>query len=286
MRKSGLNPDQLMRRQLYSLLKPLPQDPKSVNLVGNDFALDHTSELYTILTENGFTLREAAACRTYEEYLQMAAGSVNITNFPAAYPAGEMLKKKLGQKHLYLPFSFDYEEITENLKLLCRELGIEMPDVTARIEACEELLGRAHDLIGDTPIVIDYTVAPRPLSLARMLLRHGFRVTAVYADAFTGDEKQDFEILKKENPDLMLYPTIHTSMRVASRKRTEKILAIGQKAAYFTGSDYFVNLVEGGGLYGFDAVRQMAERMMEAYETPKNARELIQIKGMGCGCCQ
>jgi hypothetical protein len=216
----------------------------------------------------------------------MAVSSVNITNFPAAYPAGEMLKEKLGQKHLYLPFSFDYEEITENWQTLCRELKIEMPDMAAQIQACEDLLDRAYDLIGNTPIAIDYTVAPRPLSLARLLLRRGFRVTAVYADGFTKDEKQDFEILQKEHPDLILYPTIHTSMRVASRRRTEKVLAIGQKAAYFTGSDYFVNLVEGGGLYGFDAIRQMAELMMEAYETPKNARKLIQIKGMGCGCCQ
>jgi hypothetical protein len=286
MRKSGLNPDQLMRRQLYSLLKPLPQNPKSVNLVGNDFALDHTSELYTILTENGFILREAATCGTYEEYLQMAVSSVNITTFPAARPAGEMLQNKLGQKHLYLPFSFDYEEITGNLKTLCEELQIAMPDVTPWITECEELLQKAKERIGDTPIAIDYTVVPRPLSLVRLLLRHGFLVTAVYADGFTGDEKEDFEALQKEAPNLMLYPTVHTSMRVAARQRSQKVLAIGQKAAYFTGSDYFVNLVEGGGLYGFDAIRQMAKQMVDAYETPKNARELIQIKGMGCGCCQ
>ena len=29
MRKSGLTPDQIMRRQLYSLLRPLPKDPRA-----------------------------------------------------------------------------------------------------------------------------------------------------------------------------------------------------------------------------------------------------------------
>ena len=36
MRKSGLTPDQLMRRQLYSLLKPCEQD-HGVNILGNCF---------------------------------------------------------------------------------------------------------------------------------------------------------------------------------------------------------------------------------------------------------
>ena len=58
MRKSGLTPDQLMRRQLYSLLKKQPLDQKSVNIIGNDFATLPTSELVTIVKEGGYTLRE------------------------------------------------------------------------------------------------------------------------------------------------------------------------------------------------------------------------------------
>ena len=73
-------------------------------------------------------------------------------------------------------------------------------------------------------------------------------------------------------------------MRVLSRKCSEKILAIGQKAAYFTGSDNFVNIVEGGGMYGFDGICRMAELMVDAYLHKKDARSLIQIKGLGCGC--
>lgn len=289
MRKSGLNPDQTMRRQLYSLLKPLPKNPRIISLVGNDFAFDHTSELYALPAENGFTVLEAATCTTYEEYLELAKSSACITTFPAAVPAGQMLEERFGQKHLYLPFSFDYNEITESLKRLCGALDIKVDvrEVAAKsVVACDAALKSAHELIGDTPIVIDYTAFPRPLGLARLLLAHAFNVRAVYADSFTGDEREDFEMLKKELPDLVLYPTIHTSMRVASRQNTEKILAIGQKAAYFTGSDYFVNIVEGGGMYGFDGILRLTQLMCEAYSEQKNARALIQIKGMGCGCCQ
>ena len=74
-------------------------------------------------------------------------------------------------------------------------------------------------------------------------------------------------------------------MRVAPRETAGKTLAVGQKAAYFTGTPYFVNVVEGGGMYGFDGICRMAGLMEEAFSAPKDTRALIQIKGLGCGCC-
>lgn len=284
MRKSGLNPDQTMRRQLYSLLKPRPLNPHAVSIVGNDFPLDKTSELYTLLTNNGFTLREVATSKTYEDYQQMAESLVCITTFPAAKPAGEMLEEKLGQKQLYLPFSFDYEEIQKNLNVLCQELNLQQPDYEEKIATSEAALEEAQQLIGKTPIAIDYTAFPRPLGLAKLLLEHGFHVKSVYVDSFTSEEKEVFEELKQTVPELELYPTIHTSMRVVPRTSVEKVLAIGQKAAYFTGSDYFVNVVEGEGLYGFDGICRLSQLMQEAYLEPKDTRTLIQVKGWGCGC--
>ncbi len=60
---------------------------------------------------------------------------------------------------------------------------------------------------------------------------------------------------------------------------------MGQKAAYFTGTDNFVNIVEGGGMYGFDGICRMAEKLEDAFLHKKDARRLIQIKGLGCDCC-
>ena len=74
-------------------------------------------------------------------------------------------------------------------------------------------------------------------------------------------------------------------MRVEPRQSREKTLAIGQKAAYFTGSAYFVNLVEGGGLSGFAGIAHLAGRMREAFLRPKDTQRLIEQKGFGCGCC-
>ena len=74
-------------------------------------------------------------------------------------------------------------------------------------------------------------------------------------------------------------------MRVEPRKSEGKILAIGQKAAYFTGTDYFVNIVENGGYYGFSAIENICKDLIEAFNSPKDTKKLIQIKGMGCCGC-
>lgn len=285
MRKSGLNPDQTMRKQLYSLLKPRKLNPKSVSIVGNDFAMDKKSELYALLAGNGFTVREITGCKTYEEYQQMAESAFCVSYYPAAKAAGDELERRLGQKHLCIPFSFNYDEISENLKYLCETVGIRTPDFSPGIARCEAVLGKTAEELGDTPVAVDCTAFPRPLGLARLLLSHGFHVTRVYADSFSSSERADFDALQSLAPDLLLYPVSQPAMRILPRSPAEKTLAIGQKAAYFTSSNYFVNLVEGGGLYGFSGICRLAEMMSEAFREPKNARHLIQIKGLGCGCC-
>ena len=60
------------------------------------------------------------------------------------------------------------------------------------------------------------------------------------------------------------------------------ILAIGQKAAYFTGTKYFVNLVENGGLYGFRGIIRLAKEMTEGALHPRQPREMISEKALGC----
>lgn len=287
MRKSGLTPDQTMRRQLYSLLKPRENKSNLIHIAGCDFPLDRDSELAAILTANDYQVREIASCKTYEEYQQLAECSYSITTFPAARVAGDYLEKNHGQKHLYLPSSFDYEVIEKNLTLLQETLGLpaDSIDTKAKQTACEAALAKAKELIGDTEITIDFTAFPHILSLTKLLITHGFRVTRLYTDSFPEEEREIFDWLQQHAPHLTIYPTVHASMRIQPRKSEGKVLAIGQKAAYFSGTDYFVNVVEGAGLWGYEAIIKLAGLMCEACETPKDTKSLIQIKGMGCGNC-
>ena len=284
MRKSGRTPDQLMRSRLYSLLEPRPQNADAVDILGNDLPTDETSELYEVLRRAGKTVRDITRLHTWAAYQEMAEAAWYITTYPSAKAGGEDLEKRLGGRHLYLPACFGASEIEGHLRSLEAALGAEPGDYTAAKEQAQAALDEAAREIGDTPVSIDYTAHPRPLGLARLLTEHGFRVREVFLDAVTTEEKAEFEWLQREAPDMMLYPTVSPGMRVRPREE-QGTLAVGQKAAYFTGTDHFVNLVEGSGLYGFDGIRKLAALLREAYRMPKDTRSIIQIKGWSCGGC-
>jgi len=286
MRKSGLTDDEVMRRQLYAPLKETQKDGGYVNIIGNDRATDESSELVSMIRDSGFGIRDITLCRNYLEYLKMAESAVNITYIYAAHAAGEDLERRLAQKHLYLPLSYSSSEIIENYGKLASVLGIAEPDFSKSEERTKKSLEDARRVIGNTPIEIDYTSTPRPLGLARSLLEHGFAVRKVYGDCFTDEEEKDFDWLRENVPDLILSPTVHPGMRfLAHGAHDGKVLAIGQKAAYFGGTGNFVNIVAGGGMYGFDGIARLAGLMTDAYLHGKDTKSVISLKGWGCESC-
>ncbi len=312
MRKSGLTPDQLMRSRLYMLLHEREINTDAVAIIGNDLPTQTDSDLMRLLNAAGLKVHEITSCRDYTEYQQMAESSVYISYNPDAAPGGDMLAERLGGRHHYMKLSFDYDEIDGEFRKLAETLTAETcggadSDGSAvnnsrktAIDNCIEELkeqGRADcrkaldetlALVGNTPVTIDYTFCPRPLGLARLLLDNGFNVTKVYLDGIPGADRPDYEILKDKYPELMLHPTVHAAMRFAASENAEsecKVLAIGQKAAYFENTDNFVNVVEGGGMIGYEAVTHTLELMREAFSEKKNMRDLVQIKGLGCEVC-
>lgn len=293
MRKSGMTPDQLMRSRLYTMLHEREINPRAVAIIGNDLPTDEDSELMYILKSNDFIVHEITSCKSYEEYQEMAESAYYISYYPDAVPGGDMLADRLGGKHIKMDFSFDYEEIDETFAELAGALGInprKPSDISDARRLCEEELVATKELVGDTPIAIDYTYCTRPLGLAKMLLTHGFNVQRVYLDAVSGGDKDAFDYLKRKYPDLILSPTVHAGMRFAQTANSgagSKVLALGQKAAYFENTNHFVNLVEGGGMMGYEAIYRTARLMREAFETEKDMKELVGIKGLGCegGCC-
>jgi len=285
MRKT-ISPDAKMRMQLYSLLKPLPADPRSVSIIGCDRPTDENSELVKIIRGSGLRLRDITLCETYDEYLSMAESAVNITYLPNAKPAGDSLERRLGIKHLYLPVSFDREEIRRNYSLLCKTLGISIPDLSEDERAAEDALRSAHKLIGDTAVAVDFTAVSRPFGFAELLCRHGFRVKYIFADSVSPEDKGAFDSLKKDFPDIEIRSAVNAKMLCATELAPkEKILAVGQKAAYYCATDYFVNIVSGGGFYGFAGICALAGLMEDAYLHPRARREIIRLKGLGCESC-
>ena len=297
MRKSGLTPDQLMRSRLYMLLHEREKNPDAVAIIGNDLPTDEDSDLMLMLKGADLKVHEITSCRNYAEYQEMAESSVYVSYNPDAAPGGEMLSDRLGGTHYAMKFSFDYEEIDETFAGLTKVLedatgrtGLAMSaeEIAAKRAECERELEETKKLIGSTPVSIDYTYCPRPLGLARLLLDHGINVTRVYVDGIPGGDRAAFDHLQKEHPDLMIYPTVHPGMRFARTANEEEggfVLAIGQKAAAFDNTDHFVNVVEGGGMTGYEAITRTCSLIRDAYLNRKPMRELVQVKGLGCEVC-
>lgn len=304
MQKHGLTPDQKLRKAMYDPLITKEPDPLTVTLVGSDFVLDESSDIKRLLRSTGHTLRELPACKTWAEYQQLGSAEIFVSCYPPAKYGAAMLTERLNRTHLYLPGCFDYEEIKEEIRNLIKELqagwsredtsNTKCADITSEeIEAfyqreitlCEDSINHAKSIIGGTPVVLDYLYHPRPLGLAKLLLEHGFHVTTVYLDSISPEEKPTFDWLKLHHPDLELRATIQTKMRVLPRGTEGKVLAIGQKAAWFSGSRNFVNMVQGGGLWGFDGIRGTMELMTEAFLEEKDPEDLIVRKGWGCESC-
>ena len=284
MQKGGMTPDQKLRMAMYDCLEEREKNPRQINIVGNDLALQPDCEMFALLKAGGYTVKDITACETFEEYLSMAESFLNIVTYPAARAGGEKLSERLGMKFLYLPQTFDYREIDRELALLAETLGLAAPDTTSLREKCEAKLEETRALLDGMPVAVDAAAAPRVLGLARLLLSHGFSVIRIYVDSFSPEEKDDWQWLKDHAPEVEVCATIHAGMRVLPR-RPERVLAIGQKAAYFHQTGHFVNMVEGGGLYGYAGILELCERIRDAFYHTRDTKDLIVRKGLGCMSC-
>ena len=265
--------------------KPDVINSKRINLIGSNLSLYKKAELRGWLSENGYTLQEIQDCTTFDEYLLMAQAGLNLYYEPLAQMAAEDLEKRLGTRSCYLTFSFRKEELLDDYKKLAEILQLPCPAFSEDIREMEAALEETRNLIGDTEIVLDYTFTFRILSFARFLLENGFRVTEVYADGFAADDKESFEFLKENYPELVIRPTNRPGMRFVHEEAKGKVLAVGQKAAYFRGTDYFVNVAESGGYFGFRGITEILRLMREAFLEKKDRKEVIQKKGFGCESC-
>ena len=278
-------PDILGRRQLMRAVTKQPRC-RAVNYIVNYYPVDPDNELTAMLRAGGYAIHDFADCQTYDEYKQMGESEANIYFLENAAPAAQDMKRRLGQKALYLPYAYDYGMLRQNLQKAAETLHLAMPDCDAFEQQIEEKATKLHDILGQTPVAIDFTATPRPLGLARFLLTHGFNVYAVYLDAVSPDEKDSFFFLKEHYPSLSLRSTMHFKRRLLPRddsRKYGKVLAIGQMAAYFTDTNFFVNVIENSGLYGYVGLMKLLDWIggSARKENPR-MREIIQVKAWGC----
>lgn len=284
MQKTGLTPEQKDRKAILDPVRPLPVNPRSVNVIGGDLPMREENDIARVLKAGGFTVRQLPTNRTYDEFLSMGESFLNLCYYPSGDYAVRMMNKRLGRDYLYLPSDYDDEAILRNLNELTGRLNMKEIDPSPWLEERDRALQKARSAVGEMPVTIDYMSTPRPLSLARALRKNGFQVQRVYLDAITPEEEGDLLWLQKNAPELELASTMNVKMRVMPRG-TEPVLAIGPKAAWFGGTGHFVNMIENGGSWGFGSLTFIAEEMVRAVKEEKDTRDLVPRKGLGCASC-
>lgn len=282
--KRGLAPDQRLRRTMFDLLPARSARDKTASILGSDMILDADADLRRMLDCSGWELREIQNYETYEEMLEMGEASVFLSIYPKARYGAAYHAERLGRRYYHLPGSFSYEEIADMEQMLARALDLLPLDITAECAACDAALLHARETVGNMEIAIDQTLHPRPLGLARLLLSHGYSVTRVYIDAVTPEEHADYCWLAEHHPGLLLCATNQPQRRILPRDGGSRVLALGQIAAWAEGTTHFVNLVEGGGLWGYAGIRTLARLMEEAALEDKDTEALVPRKGLGCNC--
>ena len=296
MQKTGPSPDQKLRKAMMDVLVPAPVKRKKTVLLGDIYALDPESDLMRLILSAdqkkgsvSFPL-QIQDCKNLEEYLGLSAGEIAVTRSPMAETALRQSSRRLGMKALYMPAAVRYEEIRSLLHKAADALGVSLseagiePDLEE--ERCERIYEELRKLLGDTPIALDSVSLQRPLGFAQFLLERGFKVREIYLDAVSPEEEKEFYRLQENCPDLLLCSTIHVRGRILHAKAIDAahggFLAIGPKAAWFCGTEHFVNLVDYGGMWGYAGLKKIAELMREAFLYPKDTRDLVPRKGLGC----
>ena len=230
---------------------------------------------------------DVTGSRTYDEFLTMAHASRNILFHKAGMMAAKDLKIRLDQPFRLMRPVCDYDIIDADMAALSEECGIPAPtaeEISELRKQTEETVRRAKEVLAGRPVAVDGTAVDNPLGLSLWLLQHGIRVVSLFVDSFTEDEAI-FRTLQENWPDLRVYNAISWNMRRMERGyREESLVAIGQRAAYFHDTNYFVNLVDYDGMYGYRGLIRLMELLTEAAQEEKDMRSLIQIKGWGCSC--
>ncbi|MBQ9032906.1 MAG: nitrogenase [Parasporobacterium sp.] len=273
-------------RQIHRLLTPSEKNTRQVNLVGNCFPYGPYSDLNYLLEREGIRVMDLNTCRSYEEFLQMSRSVMNFVFHKTGIPAVKDMKVRLGQDWMLARPGYNYDEIDADLAQAASLLEIP-PFTREEIEEerrrTDQSAAEALEVLRKTPVSLDYTAVDRPLELCLYLDKQGFRVESVFIDVFTESE-EIFQELKKRLPDLKIYQSLGWNIRQMKRGHEGKVVSIGQKSAYFNDTDYFVNIVENDGMYGYRGIRRLMELLKEAALSRKPMKELVQIKGWGCSC--
>lgn len=272
-----------IQNNLYSLLAPGNPQDGGINAIGNLEATADTSELHEFLKAYGVNrLCHISQYQTLDGYQEMANSRANLVICAPGRQAAGQMEERLGIPWIFMPVTYDMEEIESNYSQLKEFLfpGREerfdpAPHREAALKAVEAALGKA----GAIPIIIDASATAQPFGMAAALIRYGFHVARVEAQDCMAFDRPHMEWLKERYPEVELCQPEH-HQAVMFQRRMENSLAVGVEGAYLAGSRHVADLFNDSGMFGYDGVCRLMKLIEAAAERETDLKELINGYGL------
>lgn len=233
-------------------------------LSGGERQMVLVARAYSFLRECGaFEVRELTSCPDFEHYQRMAASRLNLVLMQMGQYAAKRMEARLGIPWLFLPATYDLEQIDANYQSIANALGQPCPDLRPYRQAAQRAVSGALECVGDLPVVVDSSATMQPFALAAALHRYGFHVAAVYAAHWKESDRADRLWLEANCPSVRILCS-ERYQDITDCGLSRKILTIGYDSAYLLRSRHFVDIQRDEGLFGYYGVIRLMERMGDA----------------------
>lgn len=263
-----------MQRDMYDFLQaPLLRD-RSIALIGTFQPIAVESEIHAMLKASGWqALRHISNCRSFEEFQQLGAASLNLVTRPEGLAAAQNLFEKHGTPFVFAPTSFSETGILHRYEDIAQATGMAVDCTENQAQLC--ILAKAtRDEVGDRSIAIDGSATCAPFDLARALIEAGFNVSAIFTEKLPDFERPAFEWLAVHAPNLKVALPVSPTNSWRRPEEPAADIAIGFTAAYLTAAPHVVPISFDEGLYGYHGMSMVYKALRQSLsKTPSESLE-------------
>lgn len=274
-------PPVTLQRKMYELVEGNGEKAESLNLLGNFVPLEENNELFDILHQLGIKeTKHISEQKTFKAFEAMGESKYSLVLRPEAKVAAEDMKRHNKIDYRFLPVSYDMEVVAaqynEIIEMINKDVKVDFTAIQEEARACIE---KTRAVIGDFPIVIGNSAVCRPFNLAKALISYGFNVQKIYADEVVAFEKESFEWLKENAPQVEVISALNHN-RINRVEEEQDCIAIGYNAAYIEKSKHVVDLIQDEHMFGYKGIVKLMEMMTRCYLEPMALKEIIEKYGL------
>ena len=272
---SGMPRGMLVYDRLFSFLKKRTGDENTVNFIGNYVPIDRECELYRFFDHFGIkAINEPISMNTFEEYEKMANARCSLVFMMMGILAGQNMEKKFHIPYLFLPVTYDMDDVTEEYRKLADILDEPFPAELCQREKmlAEKSVRETLAAVKDVPIAVDTYGVRMPFSLARALKKYGFNVVAVFEAHAKEVDRENMGFIKNECKEIQIVKGF-SYKEIKELNLPQELIAIGYDCAYSTKAVHFVDIRHDEGLFGFYGIRKMMEYILDAYRSTQEWNE-------------